>query len=61
MIDYYFKLCSDKPIISYIEDPLYHGDFVGWNKLMNKFKDTKVKIGSRRLYQNIEKAKKHCE
>lgn len=61
MIDYYFKLCNDKPIISYLEDPLHFTDFVGWNKMINKFKDHRVKLGSRRLYDNLEKLRKHCE
>ncbi|CAD8044068.1 unnamed protein product [Paramecium primaurelia] len=61
LIDYYFKLCQEKPIIVYLEDPIHHSDIVGWTKITNKFKDSKVKLGSRRLYSNIEKAKKHCE
>ncbi|CAK92439.1 unnamed protein product (macronuclear) [Paramecium tetraurelia] len=61
LIDYYFKLCQEKPIIVYLEDPIHHTDIVGWTKITNKFKDSKVKLGSRRLYSNIDKAKKHCE
>ena len=61
MIDYFFKLCNDKQIIQYMEDPLHFNDIIGWNKLLTKFKDSKVKIGSRRVYSTLEKAKKNCE
>lgn len=33
LIDYYFKLCTERPLISYIEDPIFSEDLVGWNKL----------------------------
>jgi enolase len=33
MIDYLVKLCTDKPIISYLEDPLAATELASWKKL----------------------------
>lgn len=33
MIEYLVKLCTDKPIISYLEDPLAGSELAAWKKL----------------------------
>jgi len=40
-----------------VEDPLAEEDVEGWRKLLLKFKDSKVELGSRRLYSNMKKLK----
>ena len=52
-----FKLCNDRPLIGYLEDPMAEEDVEGWRKLLLKFKDSKVEIGTRKLYSNINKLK----
>jgi enolase len=32
-VDFYFKLCTDKPSIGYLEDPIIADDPDGWTKL----------------------------
>jgi len=44
-----------------MEDPLSSSDLKGWQKLLTKFKDSKVKFGSRKLYNSLENAKRLCE
>lgn len=44
-------------MIGYLEDPLAEEDVEGWRKLLLKFKDSKVEIGTRKLYSNINKLK----
>lgn len=44
-----------------MEDPICSSDIKGWQKLLLKFKDSKVKFGTRKLYNNLENAKKLCE
>jgi enolase len=34
LIEYYFKLANDKPLISYYEDPVFTEDLVAWGKLL---------------------------
>jgi enolase len=33
LVDFYFKLCTDKPSIGYLEDPIIAEDPDGWIKL----------------------------
>lgn len=33
MIDYLVKLCTDKPAITYLEDPLAATELAAWKKL----------------------------
>lgn len=33
LIDYYFKLSTDKPIITYFEDPVFLEDQAAWLKV----------------------------
>lgn len=40
MIDYLVKLCTDKPIIMYLEDPLAATELAAWKKLRTKLSDT---------------------
>ncbi|EGR33909.1 hypothetical protein IMG5_031500 [Ichthyophthirius multifiliis] len=56
-IDYYFKLCNDKPIIGYIEDPIKSDDLDGWLKLKNKFAEKNVYISSSFLYSSVQNIK----
>jgi enolase len=44
-----------------MEDPICSTDTKAWVKLLTKFKDSKVKFGSRKLYNNLESTKKLCE
>lgn len=63
----YFKLCTEKPSkiqknssplgIAYIEDPLHFDDIDGIRKLKEKFANSQVKFGSRKLYSSVEKIK----
>lgn len=34
-------------------------DAAGWTKMQSKFKDSKVRIGSRKLYSTVENLKKN--
>lgn len=53
MIEFYYKLCQDKPIISYMEDPLLTTDDVAYNKMIEKFAShPSVKIASRKVMEN---------
>lgn len=45
-------------VIVYMEDPICSSDIKGWQKLQTKFKDSKVKFGSRKVYCNLESARK---
>lgn len=53
----YFKLCTEKPSIGYIEDPLHYEDVEGIRKLKEKFANSQVKFGSRKLYHSPDKIK----
>ncbi len=48
-------------VIQYIEDPVFTDDIEGWHKLLAKFNEHRVKIGSRKLYANLSDAKKHSD
>lgn len=69
LIEYYFKLSQDRPLIQYMEDPLFSGDHKGWLKLLvsnffyikkARFKNTNVKIGSRKVITTVEQATANC-
>jgi enolase len=59
-VDYYFKLCTDKPVISYLEDPVPPGDLAGWAKLTAKFTGSKVRLGSRKVYADEDSIRKYA-
>ena len=46
------KLCADKPLISYIEEPLLSTDETGYQKLLEKLATTSVKVSSKRVFEN---------
>lgn len=46
-------------MIQYLEDPIFSGDHKSWHKLQTKFKDSKVQIGSRKLYHTLEALEHH--
>jgi enolase len=48
-------------VITYLEDPIHSAEHGSWFKLTEKFKSTKVKIGSRNLYTSLENIKKVSE
>lgn len=49
LIDYYTKLCTDKPVISMLEDPLIPDSLEGWQKLKDKTAALNVQLGTRKL------------
>lgn len=37
LIEFYFKYCTDHPLITYLEDPIADIDQIGWKKILLKF------------------------
>lgn len=52
LIDFYIKLCTDHPLILYLEDPMAAKDLKGWSKLLSRFTAEKpnVKIVNQRSF-----------
>ncbi|KAL4445050.1 hypothetical protein ABPG74_018778 [Tetrahymena malaccensis] len=57
LADFLLKLCTDKPIIKYIQDPIKNDDLEGWSKFMAKFQGKNIQIASSFLYSTINKIK----
>ena len=51
-IDFYYKLCVDKPLISYLEEPLLSTDAAGYQKLLDKLTSTHAKLSSKKVVDN---------
>jgi len=51
-IDFYYKLCVDKPLISYLEEPLLSTDAAGYQKLLDKLASTHAKLSSKKVVDN---------
>jgi enolase len=50
LIEYYFKYCTDHPLITYMEDPIADVDLAGWKKIFAKFESKPtVQIASKNL------------
>ena len=53
LIDWLFKMASDHPLLTYIEDAMASGDIQGYKKLLEKFKgSSKVKIGVKNWFES---------
>lgn len=45
LTEYLFKMTTDHPLLTYIEDPFAIGDLAGYKRITAKFKESKVMIG----------------
>ena len=52
LVEYYFKLCQEHPLIDYIEDPFAEGDLLGYQKLLRRFAQSKVRIGVKNWFKS---------
>lgn len=60
LTDYLFKMANDHPLLTYIEDPFAQGDIVGYQKIMNKFKETKMCISVKNWFgSDLNELQKH--
>ena len=52
--EFFFKICTDHPLIEYIEDPFVENDLLGYQKILKKFKDhmPRVKIGVKNWFKS---------
>lgn len=57
LIEYFFKLINDRPLIAYINDPLNPKDVKSYIKLIERFKDkSNVVISCRRMFGETEES-----
>jgi len=61
LADYYAKLCTDRPSLAYLEDPVVSDNYDHWIALKTKLQGKNIKLGSRKLYSSLENAKKALE
>jgi enolase len=60
LTDYLFKMANDHPLLTYIEDPFAQGDIVGYQKVINKFKETKMCISVKNWFgSDLVELQKH--
>lgn len=54
LTEFYFKLCTEHPLIEYIEDPFAEGDLNGYNKVLKRFRENmpRVKIGVNKWFKS---------
>ena len=53
-IEWLVKMCSEHPLLEYLEDPLVDGDPVAYQKVIKRFKEAlpKVKIGVKSWFKS---------
>jgi L-alanine-DL-glutamate epimerase-like enolase superfamily enzyme len=60
LTDYLFKMANDHPLLTYIEDPFAPGDIAGYQKIMNKFKETRMCISVKNWFgSDLVELQKH--
>ena len=53
LVDWLFKMASDHPLLTYVEDPMAHGDIGGYKKCIEKFKELeRVQIGVKNWFDS---------
>ncbi len=52
LVDWYVKLVSEHPLISYIEDGIRAGDVAGWQLLCNTFKTKSIRSGVNKWFKS---------
>ena len=55
-------MANDHPLLTYIEDPFAIGDINGYQKIANKFKDSRVQISIKNWFgSDLKELKKHTQ
>jgi len=52
LVDWYLKLVSEHPLISYVEDGIRAGDVAGWQLLCNTFRAKNIRSGVNKWFKS---------
>lgn len=52
LVDWYIKLVSEHPLISYVEDGIRAGDVAGWQLLCNAFRAKNIRSGVNKWFKS---------
>jgi enolase len=52
LVDWYIKLVTEHPLISYIEDGIRSGDIAGWQLLCNTFRAKNIRSGVNKWFKS---------
>lgn len=60
LTEWLFKMATDHPLLTYIEDPFAQGDLIGYQRIVNRFKEKPgVKIAIKNWFGSDLEALKH--